>query len=203
MYSRHPDPRPCRGEVWAALADTTSAGSGGTAGKFPKAVFWWQFREFDTFLGKGHHIFNKINNKKKSTKYMLQKSRGVFFLNRPKRRRQLPPAAQCWGTPKPVTNDNYESETSTCFKNVDFSKSRVRNLEMCLGTVSACPTIQIWGQFKIHNIQLFFSGWGHAGIICSIGSQLAPLEQWAWACTLLPMQLSCKLPYRGMGLVPC
>ena len=55
-------PGACRGEVWAALADTTSAGTAGTAGKFQKADFWKQFREFDTFLGKGRPIFNKIAN---------------------------------------------------------------------------------------------------------------------------------------------
>ena len=38
----------------------------------------------------------------KSTRYMLQKIRGVFFLRSPKRRRQPPPVAQLGGgTPKP------------------------------------------------------------------------------------------------------
>ena len=35
------------------------------------------------------------------------KFQGVFFLRSPKRRRQLPPAAQCWGTLKPVKNDMF------------------------------------------------------------------------------------------------
>ena len=38
----------------------------------------------------------------KSTRYMLQKSRGVFFLRSPKRRRQTPPIAQLGGALKPV-----------------------------------------------------------------------------------------------------
>ena len=44
----------------------------------------------------------KINTNRyistKYTRYMLQNSRGVFFLRSPKRRRQPPPVAQCWGT---------------------------------------------------------------------------------------------------------
>ena len=38
----------------------------------------------------------------KSTRYMLQNSRGVFFLRSPKRRRQPPPDAQGLGILKPV-----------------------------------------------------------------------------------------------------
>ena len=50
------------GEVPAALHATTSAGQPGPAGKYTKADFRLQFREFDTFLGKGRPIFNKIAN---------------------------------------------------------------------------------------------------------------------------------------------
>ena len=38
----------------------------------------------------------------KSTRYMLQNSRGVFFLRSPKRRRQLRPDAPWWETLKPA-----------------------------------------------------------------------------------------------------
>ena len=58
-------PARVEGRVRAALHATTSAGPAGPAGpagKYKKADFWIQFREFDTFLGKGRPIFNKIAN---------------------------------------------------------------------------------------------------------------------------------------------
>ena len=52
---------PARVEVGllTALDATTSAGQ---SGKYEKAVFWIQFREIDTFLGKARPIFNEIAN---------------------------------------------------------------------------------------------------------------------------------------------
>ena len=51
-----------------------------------------------------HLVDPKID---KIHKIHAPKFQGVFFLRSPKRRRQLPPDAQCWGTLKPLKNVKY------------------------------------------------------------------------------------------------
>ena len=59
----------------------------------------------------------KSTNIDKNHKIHALKLKGVFFLNRPKRRRQLPPAAQCWGTLKLTRIDTHRQHPqNTCPK---------------------------------------------------------------------------------------
>ena len=78
-----------------------------------------------------------VKNRQKSTnstRYMLPKSRGVFFLRSPKRRRQPPHRRTLLGDPEtgkkgkfpPIYDNFYQYITNIFdfFKNVDFSKCR-------------------------------------------------------------------------------
>ena len=62
-------------------------------------------------------------------------------------------AGRPWNRQERWISSNIWPRCSYFSKNVDFSKCQNWNLEMCLGTVSACPNIQIWENIanpKIH-----------------------------------------------------
>ena len=64
-----------------------------------------------TFWKKKSSGDSNWQNITKLTIYMLKKSRGVIFLRSPKRRRQRPPDAQCWGSQsgvKTVSKEDFE-----------------------------------------------------------------------------------------------
>jgi hypothetical protein len=90
---------------------------------------------------------------------MLQKSRGVFFLRSPKRRRQPPPVAQLGGTLKPVklvhllVRTNFGDEIDILFKCSYAQFPCSHSSFACTGTHYVCRL----GKLQIHKLlDLFF-----------------------------------------------
>jgi len=79
-----------------------------------------------------------------STRYIFQKSRGVFFLGSPKRRRQLGHRRTGLGDLKTGNKNMFSGNRS-------FPDLKNQNLEMCLGACSTCQKSQVLETYKSEN----------------------------------------------------
>ena len=111
-------PARVEGRVRAALHATTSPGPPGPPGppgKYKKADFWRQFREFDTFLGKGRPIFNKIDKDQENQQNTCSNNQGACFFRKKSACGKHIDHGVLGGTLKSTKNENNKSRACFCF----------------------------------------------------------------------------------------